>query len=277
VCGAAERTLPTNGAEVPFEGRRRLTLDARVASFMARDGLRVSEQRIEPAFAVALGADAMVGVLVPVLRRVLRDEGAGPLPGNAAQEGPARVSLGDVEIRGSHLAWRSTGAPSRRLTLHAGLKLPTAPTERRASGDFVSPDLQPGCASLVPFVEVSYAWVGTLVSVWASAGLLVPFSVRAAPHPGDSFRAALTLQLQPAAWIATRLGLVGRADTVGQTAEGAAAAGSGGAQVQLVPEIAVSPLRDVVVSVGASFPTVQAMRSYRLAAPVALLGVGVDF
>lgn len=33
---------------------------------------------------------------------------------------------------------------------------------------------------------------------------------------------------------------------------------------------------DVVVSVGASFPAVQALRGYRLASPVAMVGVGID-
>ena len=42
VCGAAEQTLPTNGTEVPFEGRKRATVELRAASFETTDrALRV--------------------------------------------------------------------------------------------------------------------------------------------------------------------------------------------------------------------------------------------
>lgn len=274
VCGAGERTLPSNGAEVAFAGRKRATLELRAAAFETTDrALRVVELRAEPGLAMAVGPSTIVAADVPVLRRSL-----------ALVAGPASVtsrthasSLGDVELRAAHTAWRSApGLVTERLTISAGVKLPTAPLERDPAGALVHPDLQPGCGSIVPLVSMSYAWTSSLWSAWTSASLLFPVEVRAGSHPGDSLRTSFTMQLQPAPVLATRLGVHGRLDSTGEL-DGEPVKRSGGASVFVAPELVASPTQDLVVSVGAAFPVVQAMRGYRATAPVLLASVGVDF
>ena len=72
VCGVAEKTLPANGAEAPFDGRRRATVELRGASFATSDrSLRVVELRAQPGLAVAIGRDTLVGAEEPLLRRTL--------------------------------------------------------------------------------------------------------------------------------------------------------------------------------------------------------------
>jgi hypothetical protein len=164
----------------------------------------------------------------------------------------------------------------RRLTIAAGMKLPTAPLERDPSGALVHPDLQPGCSSVVPLVAMSYAWTSSWWSVSTGASLLLPVAVREGAHSGDSFRASLSMQLQPARVLATRLGLFGRLDGTGEL-DGEVVKRSGGASVHVAPEIVLSPVADVVVSVGAAFPVVQEMRGYRATSPVLLASAGVDF
>jgi len=147
-------------------------------------------------------------------------------------------------------------APARvrqRLTIAAGMKLPTAPLERDPAGNEVHPDLQPGCGSIVPLLGASYVWTSALWSAWASASLLFPVSVRTGAHPGDSLRSSLGLQLQPTRILATRLGVHGRLDGTGELA-GEVLRSSGGASVHVAPELVLSPTQDVVVAVGASFP-----------------------
>lgn len=52
---------------------------------------------------------------------------------------------------------------------------------------------------------------------------------------------------------------------------------SGGGAVYVAPELVLSPASDLVVSFGAAFPLVQAMRAYRATSPVLLASVGFDF
>jgi hypothetical protein len=187
------------------------------------------------------------------------------------------MMLGDAELRVTHTPWRSAPAPvTRRLTIAADMKLPTAPLERDPSGALVHPDLQPGCSSIVPLVAMSYAWASSWWSAWTGASLLLPVAVREGAHSGDSFRASATMQLQPSRALATRLGVFGRLDSTGEL-DGEVVRRSGGASVHVAPEIVLSPVADVVVSVGAAFPVVQEMRGYRATMPVLLASAGVDF
>jgi hypothetical protein len=286
VCGAAETTLPSNGTEVPFAGRKRATLDLRAASFETTSrALRVVELRAQPGLAMAVGTTTLLDAEVPLLRRTLALETPaagrpGPLVAAGARAAPERTSttmLGDVELRVTHTAWKSAPAPvTRRFAISAGVKLPTAPLEHDPAGALVAPDLQPGCGAIVPIVSISHGWRAPLWSAWTSASLLLPVAVREDSHAGDSLRASFTMQLQPARILATRLGVHGRLDGTGEL-DGEVVRRSGGAAVNVAPEIVLSPVGDVVASLGASFPVVQAMRGYRTTAPVLLASVGVDF
>jgi hypothetical protein len=287
VCGAAEQTLPTNGAEIPFEGRKRAMLDARAASFATTDrALRVVELRAEPGVAMAVLPTTIVSAEVPILRRSLEldeSKAAVALPTSAPRNAETHsmsssaMTLGDVELRASHTAWRSEPASiTRRLTVSAGMKLPTAPLERDPSGQLVHPDLQPGCGSIAPMLGVAHSWRASLWSLSTGVSVLFPVAVREGAHPGDSLRASTTLQLQPTRILATRLGVNGRLDGTGEL-DGEVVRRSGGAAVYLAPEVVVMPTQDVVLAAGASFPVVQEMRGYRATAPVLLASVGVDF
>ena len=255
VCGAAEKTLPTNGSEVPFEGRKRATLELRAASFETTDhALRVVELRAQPGVAMAVGPATLVSAEVPLLRRTLslaapiaatsQPADKPTLPPRASHRATSSnvTSLGDVELRASHMAWRSAPqAVARRLTISAGVKLPTAPLEHDPAGCLCSP------------------------SRFAMARIL---ETRCA--------ASATFQLQPARILATRLGAHGRLDGTGE-ADDEVVRRSGGASVHVAPEIVVMPTQDVVFSVGASFPLVQEMRGYRATTPVLLASLGLDF
>ena len=244
LCGAADRSLPENGSETPFAGRKRVTVDARAAAF-ATDDARFSEIRVVPGAAVSVTKDTMIGVEAPIVYR-------------------STTMAGDVELRATHTAWRGTHT---RLSLEGGFKLPTAPTL-----EGVPPDLQPGCASIVPYAGFA---LGTGRGSWsgrASVSLLMPISVRDAPHPGDSVRASIGGTFQPTTWFALLAGAFLRWDG---SADGNPH--SGGAAVHVAPEIVIAPASDLVLTAGVAVPVVQAMRSYHETSPVALLGAGFDF
>jgi hypothetical protein len=281
VCGAADKALPANGNEVPFAGRKRAIVEGRGASFTSLDrGVTVQEVRAEATTSVALGPATMLGVSAPLVLRAVTSRDAREGSPLGARQGEARVERampGDVELRAAHTAYRSRPATiARRLTLAMTVKVPTAPIDRDARGAALHPDLQPGCGAIVPWVNATYAWSGPLWSAWSSAGFLLPASVRDGPHPGASLRASATLQLQPTTKLATRVGVHGRWDGAGELDDEVVKA-SGGAALHIAPEIVLSPTTDLVVSLGASFPAIQAMRGYRSTSPVVLASVGLDF
>ncbi len=283
VCGAADKTLPAKGEEVAFAGRARVTLDGRAAGFAARyTELRVTEMRLEPGVAFALSEDVLLSADVPVLRRTLDrgrvwEPGAGS-QGDRAASGPREehVVLGDASARVSYLATRSRVT---RLSLFGGLKAPTAPLERDPStGAFIPTDLQPGCGAIVPSIGATYTWtISPLISTWASASFLMPVSVRSGPHPGDSLRGSITMQLQPAQVFAARASVHARLDQSGSIDGGMSDGQSGGGALFVAPELVASPVGDLVISAGASFPALQSTRGHRVTTPIALVGIGYDF
>lgn len=241
-------------------------MDGRAAAFAVRDSsLRVTEVRLVPGAALAINEDVLLSLELPLLRRTTSD-----VVTSASSE---RYMLGDVEGRVSYVAYRTS---SRRLSFHGGVKGPTAPIERDASGAPIATDLQPGCGAVVPLVGATYTLSYSIFTAWMTGSLLMPFSVREGPHPGDSLRLSSTLQIQPMKAFAARLGAHGRLDGAGDI-DDRIDKRSGGASVFLAPELVASPMNDLVVSVGAAFPVVQETRGHRATAPIALVGIGYDF
>lgn len=262
VCGAADQTLPVNGAETPFAGRVRAVVDARASAFAARERpLRLSEVRLVPGLSAVVGDTTTLALDVPLLHRSV-----------ATTETASQAMLGDVEARATYLARRG----SSRLSFFALVKGPTSPIERDPDGAYVPTDLQPGCGSVMPGVGATFAFGPRLLSAWTTVTFLLPVRVRGGPHPGRSVRASFTTQYQPASWFALRAGAHARADAAGDL-DGVVDPHSGGGAVHLAPEIVVSPATDVVLSAGVSVPVVQEMRGYRTTAPVLLASLGYDF
>jgi hypothetical protein len=259
VCGAAEQTLPANGAEIAFKGRVRATVDARAGSFAARErALEVTEVRVVPGMSATVTDTTTLALDVPLLQRTVA--------------GAAHGTLGDAEARATYSLRRET----RRLSLFALVKAPTSPIERDPNGAYVPTDLQPGCGSVMPGVGATFAFGPRIFSAWTTVSFLLPVRVRGGPHPGRSVRASFSAQVQPLAWLAFRAGAHGRFDSSGDI-DGVTDARSGGGSLHLAPEIVVSPVTDLVLSVGVAVPAVQEMRGYRATSPVALASIGYDF
>jgi len=217
--------------------------------------------RLVPGAAFALNEEVLLSLEAPLLRRTVS--------GRADE----RYMLGDVEARASFVAYRSS---TRRLSFYGGLKGPTAPIERDATGAPIATDLQPGCGSIVPLVGATYTISSSIFTAWMTGSFLMPVSVRPGPHPGDSLRISSSFQVQPTRAFAARVGLHGRLDSAGDI-DDKIDKRSGGASVFVAPELVASPVGDLIVSLGAAFPLVQETRGHRVTAPIALVGIGYDF
>lgn len=264
VCGASDPTLPVAGAEASFKNRVRVTTDIRAASFRSiQDSTRVDEGRLElwPSWSPA--EDFTVSAGVPV---VLRSMGAG-----------TETVMGDVELRATAQLWQAKPSSIRqRLSAFAGFKGPTAPIQKDATGKPLPTDLQPGCGSIVTLAGGWYSIGKGMWTLIASAQVLLPTPVREGPHPGMSFRSGLVGQFQPSKTIGFRLGAHGRYDTSGAIGP-MTDPNSGGAVLFVVPELVISPVKDLVFTAGASFPAAQDLKGYRVIGPVALFTASYDF
>lgn len=264
VCGASDPTLPVAGTEASFKNRVRVTTDARAASFRSRsDSTRVDEARLELWPSWAPVADVTLSAGIPI---VWRQIGASP-----------EVVMGDVELRATMMLWQAKPAAVRqRLSAFAGFKGPTAPIQKDSTGKPLPTDLQPGCGSIVTLVGGYYTIGKAMWTLITSAQILLPTSVREGPHPGTSFRTGLVGQFQPSKYIGFRLGAHARYDTsgaIGQESD----PNSGGAALFVVPELVLSPVKDLVFTAGASFPAAQDLKGYRVIGPVALMTASYDF
>ncbi len=268
VCSTADTTLAPQGHEQPFEGRVHAALDARAGSVDA-GGIHVDDRRGEIAIAYAPTETALVTLAVPALSRSIAS-----LDGSRV----VRTSLGDVEL-GLHVVrtTRFTSGFTQRLGVFVGLKLPTAPREADASGAVLSSALQPGCGSLVPAGGVDYALRSGTWSAYGGASLWLPFAVRSGPHAGESLRASVRVQWQPARTIAFRVGPVARLDAAGELTGGASDPNSGGAVVYAAGSIVVTPVTDVTIEAGAFVPAVEALRGEHREGAIAALTIGSDF
>jgi hypothetical protein len=271
VCAASDPTMTAAGAEQPFAKRLRLDVEALVGGVSegAADGrwLALDDRRLALTLAYAPSRDVLVSLVLPTLDRTLYD---GP-------KHTTTLTLGDVDLRVYDVAWRRDGTTRRRLAFLAGARGPTAPIERDSFGVPLPVELQPGCSSIAPYVGAAYIAERGRLSTQLSAVLVLPFSVREAPHAGDSLRASAWLQVQPVQTIATRFGVRARVDGTGELSPGVPDLNSGGFAGYVASDIVVSPAEDVVVSVGGAFPVVQAWLGEHRETAIASAQVAYDF
>lgn len=271
VCAAADPTINAPGAEQPFHRRLRLSLELLVGA--VREGtpdarvLQVADQRLALTASYAPVRDLLVSVVVPGLHRSLSGSG----------ENADTLVLGDLDLRAYGTAWRGTGAWRRSFGLLGGMKLPTAPLQEDSRGLSLPAELQPGCSSLVPYLGASYSLGRGIWSGQLSVSVYLPFSIRTAPHPGYSLRAVSWVQAQPFRVLATRVGLSTRVDATGELSPGVADLNSGGLIGYVTTDVLVSPVTDLVLSVGALFPVAQALLGTHREGTIASARIGYDF
>jgi hypothetical protein len=273
VCATADPTLTVSGSELPYRGRLHLSADARIGDVRVGtpgiDEIVLTDRRFELGATYGPVPDVLVSVLVPGLARHFVTA-----RGNAFD----RTSLGDVELALNGVLWRrADGRGRRRLGLFGGLKLPTAPIEADEAGVPLASALQPGCSSVVSVGGVYYAAGRGLFSVYASGLVFLPIPVRDGPHAGDSLRTTTSVQLQPTPRFASRLGVSTRLETPGELAPDRADPNSGGFVGYVTSELVMSPATDVVITLGGSFPVVQALNGSHHEGAVASATAGFDF
>ncbi|MGO8998533.1 MAG: hypothetical protein ACLQVI_34870 [Polyangiaceae bacterium] len=267
VCATSDATIAPGDSERPFRSRLQGIADFRAGS-VEEGGVTVADRRLELSASYAPNDDLLLTLGVPALTREISSS-AGDV---------ARTSLGDVELRLRVVRARTlAGGARERFGVLVELKLPTAPEEFDAAGAPLASTLQPGCSALVPAAGLDYAIAKGKWSGYGGVSLWLPFSVRAAPHAGDSLRAGARLQWQPIHALAVRAGPSFQLDTAGELANGADDPNSGGVIGYAAGELAFTPATDLVVSVGALYPALQVLRGDHHEGAIASATVSYDF
>ena len=262
-------TTPTPSPRAGADGASRVpltvALDVRVGA-AAVNRLRVDEGRIEVLASYDFPARISVDLGLPFLSRTVSDQGARSGLNTDTAAGPREDlnvgSLGDLESRVRYLAWRRHESS---LSLFGGAKWPTAPVATGPDGSVLPAALQPGCSSIAPLLGAAAVWGLGEWTVSAVGQILLPFSIREAPHPGDSIRLSGTAERGLTKWLAVRTSLTLRLETGGALGTDAPDPNSGGAVLYAGTEFVFRPLfRDVPPSfprfqatLGVTFPVVQ--------------------
>jgi hypothetical protein len=270
-CGCGDPTLTVMGAEKPFAGRVRLSLEAGTADVgQGRPGwteLRTRDSRLDLGASWAVLDRLVLAARVPLVHREI----ARPDLSRATSAG-----LGDAELTARFLAWQDRPLfPHTLLQVIGGLKLPTAWRRSDAAGPLV-PELQAGTGSFDPLGGVALSLFQEKLSAYASALAFVPTTGFDGMRAGTGLRAALTGQWQVAPWIAPRLGLDLRAEQQG-TIRGAPEADTGGTVLYASPGLVVSPATDLVLQLAARLPVATDLVGAQRVGPLFSLGVVHDF
>jgi hypothetical protein len=243
-CACGDPTLTALGTEKPARNRMRASLEARhrvdVVGAPGVDELHLWEQRLDGQLAWAPHERLFLLASLPVLRREL-----------AYDDGFRRRTwgLGDLEVRAKFFLLQDRAfSPRHLVAVMGGAKLPTAPVDRRLAGQPLPPELQAGTGSFDAMVGASYAHFAFPWSAYASAQLALPGPGIAGTRAGRSLRGTVAAQRHLGEIVAVRLALDSRFDGQGLES-GAPDPNSGGFIAFAAPELLVSPVTDLSLSV----------------------------
>jgi hypothetical protein len=256
VCAAGETTLaPREGAK-PTAGGYGGALDVRLGALRSGDTARLREVRLESSVHVAPFEGYRFRLAMPALLRSLVAPGS---------DGTRTLVAGDLTASTDVELERSTrdlfGRSWRRvITLTAGMALPTAQAATNSEGDYLPSIFQPGCNAVTPEVELAYRFTSARFTFTVAPRARLPFPVREAPHRGAVVGLGASIQWQPDARFAARLGTSVRLELEGADARGRGDRLSGGFFGYLSPELAVRPTASTTVTTGVYAPLVQFTR-----------------
>jgi len=269
-CVTGDPTLTAMGAQQPFEGRLRLSLEASHRS--ERFGLpgdnetTVDEQRLTASVAYAPSTHLMLSLQVPVVRRHVQYV-------SLATE--TLVNLGDIEARARLILFTDTQfAPDHVLAVVGGVKFPTAPLHEE-DGEYAEPEVQSGNGSFDPLIGVSYSFFADPLSIYVSEVVYIPTPSRADWRVGTSWLGTHTIQYQLIDTLAIRLGANTRLDET-MSRDFGDEPDSGGFILYAAPSLLYSPTMDLVLHAEVSVPVAHAQRGDHEEGLVAVLGVAYD-
>jgi hypothetical protein len=270
-CACGDPTLTVMGAEQPFAGRLRLAVEAQYRrDAVGRDTIdRVQLQELRTTLSLAYAPLPwlMLSVTLPVIARDLTDV-------TLARE--RLMTIGDLEVYGRVYVFRDRAfAPTHTLGVQVGLRAPTGPLLRDATGSYREPELQPGTGSFDPSAGITYLMSADPWSAFVSEVLYVPTRGSVDFQVGVSWRGTHALQYQLAPAIALRAGVNHRLEAVSK--HGASVEPDSGGFIAFAAFAAVwTPVQDLVLLAQVQAPVINALRGVHDEGVFASLGAVYD-
>lgn len=270
-CACGDPTLTIMGAEQPFSGRLRLALDTQYRSDAIGHPLvdRVTLEELRTSLSVAYAPTpwAILSLTVPFIGRDLTDV-------TLARE--RLLTIGDVELHGRAYFFRDREfAPRHLLAVQLGLRLPTGPVLRDASGNYRQPELQPGSGSFDPSAGLTYLMSADPWSMFVSEVVYLPTRGVTDYQVGVSWRGTHALQYQLFSTLALRAGVNHRFEA--RSKLGAADEPDSGGFILFAVLAAVwNPVEDLVLTAEAQVPVVNALYGVHDEGMFVSVGVAYD-
>jgi hypothetical protein len=271
-CSCGNPTLTTMGIDQPFADRVRVGLSGRawaVSQPEGRSQQQVRELRFDLSASWAPSPWLQLYVNLPLQLREL--ESANLARQRAVGPGAVDVSARVVVLRERRMR------PRYLVGASVGLQLPSSPVIVDRGGVPLDVDAQLSLGGWTPHGAVSM--LSFLSSRWAlfgSAGVELPFGApRLGVQGAPSLTALVAAQVQPAPWLAARLGMEGRYDTprlVGGKRDDIGA----GPSLFAAPDLLLTLGSQWVLQAGVRWPVASALGGAVQPGPVVLVAVVTD-
>ncbi|WP_428309782.1 hypothetical protein [Hydrocarboniphaga sp.] len=270
-CKCGDYTITLLGAEKPYSGRFRLGLDYLLRSETAGaglDGQKTDEQRATLGLAYSLTQDITLALQVPFVRKQIESP-------NLAKQ--SAQGLGDIDVTGRWVAYRSPGGDSGRhlAGLRAGLRLPTA-DQIKDHGELLDIDVQPDAGATVPSLG---GWYGYYRYPWFATVSATYFKYTEGHQDfrgGDVALISALAQYGITQSVALQLGVDARQSQKNQFS-GVDDPDSGGFLTMGFAGAALRIGDDFLINAGAQVPLIQNLNGEQDEDPALRVGVTYDF
>jgi hypothetical protein len=300
-CGCGDPTLTVLGNEKPVRNRVRAGVSATLQGLStgaADESLALSEKRLDLSVAWAPLERLFVIAQVPFIRRDL----------TSAAEGQRQIDgVGDFELRAKAFVWEDRSfSPRHLVALTGGVRVPSSPWARDATGTPVPAEQQIGSGAISPIVGASYAFFHFPWSAYGGVEASAPVVHQDWYRPAPSLRATVAAQRHVASFLAFRLGvdtrIDGHADESGvvtqtaaalvehttfahpghETGDQAAAEAhdhdhAGGSTVFASGGLLVTPLPDLIAFAQVQIPVLEHLHDQQRNGPIVSTGLVYDF
>ncbi|MCC6994026.1 MAG: transporter [Deltaproteobacteria bacterium] len=248
-CSCGDPTLTTMGAEQPFKGRLRVSVEVRHRSDAYGSG---SDRAEIDEVGLVLGASyaprwwLQLAASMPLLLRTV----------DTATTSDDIRELGDLDLSSKVTLWRDRAwAPRQLVGVQGGVKLATAPVLEDDNGLPLAIEAQPGTSSIDLTLGASYARFAEPWSFYASAAGRLPVWRREDIAVGAGARGTVALQYQPEYDWAMRLGSNLRIDAPARL-PGYRDPNTGGVVIYASPGLVITPREDLLLEFSINVPIV---------------------
>lgn len=270
-CLCGDPTLTVMGAEKPFAGRKRVSLESlfRTESIGRRgiDRVDIDEHRLSLGFSYTFNPRVAVSLRLPWVDKQLE---------NSSLARSETQGIGDINVTAKIFLQPQTGMVRRLYGLTAGVTLPTAEEKTSASGQLLDIDVQPGVGSTVAQLGV---WYGQYAFPWffyASSALNIPTEGNQDFTPGTAVTLTLRTQYAPRHRLAFQLGLDTRwseKDKYGDIAD----SNSGGFLGFLSPGVVITLSTDLLLQLQTQIPVIDELNGHHEEETTYSIGIIYDF